>query len=358
MTPMDHSKPANVLSSALESALKNVARIHGVEKPKDVSASSSLSEIESLISKGGLRLDAVLADAALSLANDRIGVASRKGRNEISFLTSDKRPSANLVYTSGSSVTWNLSPDVLRRSLFAANRTIEIVHDLSIANNVPIFELLGLRNLSSFVGEIYKTELCRLERGKFMSNPNQDGYPDLCAMTPEGQKYVEERKKLGQMSAKQYWSPYPFGGVEIKGTCGNTPAASKVAKPKIGESRYPILISAEWKAHHQETNNLLGIYWDFVDGLPTVLAVFFRNDLEQKDWGEIIHPKEGGGRTTSVSIMTRDGVKKMAQGWAVLPNHLNILQALSQDRVFSLSRELIARYSSEYKGVTPARTSK
>ncbi len=183
----------------------------------------------------------------------------------------------------------------LARAVHASNRTIEIIHDLSVANNVPIFQLLGLRNLSSFVGEIYARELCAIERGKFFSNPNQDGYPDLCALTPKGKKYIAEREQRGQMCAKQFWSHYPFGGVEVKGTCGNTPAAKKCPKPKIGESRYPILVSAEWKAHHRETNNLVGIFWDFIDGLPTVLAVFFRNDLTVADWGKIIHPKENGG---------------------------------------------------------------
>jgi len=113
------------------------------------------------------------------------------------------------------------------------------------------------------------------------------------------------------MSDKSFWSPYPHGGIEVKATCGNTPSAKEQAKPQIGESRGHILQSAEWKAHHRETNNLLGIFWDFVDGLPTVLAAFYRNDLTSADWGEVIKPTDGGGRTTSVSIMNRTGVKKM-----------------------------------------------
>jgi hypothetical protein len=355
---MPSHQSGSALSEALTSALRNIANIYGRTLDAHFSAASSLADVDATVQRAGLKLDAVLADAALSLANDRLGVLERKTRNELQFLISDRRPDADLVYTAGSSVKWHLSPELLRRAVFAANRTIEIVHDLSIANNVPIFELLGLRNLSSFVGEIFARELAVLEHGKFLPNPNQDGYPDLCALTPEGQEYVREREKNGEMTKKAFWSPYPYGGVEVKGTCGNTPAASKIAKPKIGESRIPILSSAEWKAHHRESNNLLGLFWDFIDGLPTILAVFFRNDLVPTDWGAIIHPKENGGRTTSVSIMTRDGVKKMGAGWAILPDSAAHLRALYQDRVFGLSDILIAKYCSAFRTGIVTKSSK
>jgi hypothetical protein len=42
------------------------------------------------------------------------------------------------------------------------------------------------------------------------------------------------------------------------------------------------------------------------------------SNLEEADWGKIVQPKEGGGRTTSVSIMTRDGIKKMYDGWVAV----------------------------------------
>ncbi|MCK4828896.1 hypothetical protein KA005_74925, partial [bacterium] len=116
--------------------------------------------------------------------------------------------------------------------------------------------------------------------------------------------------------------------------------------PKIGESRLPSMTSAEWKAHHQETKRLLGVFWDFIDGLPTILAVFFRNDLDttigvnNSDWGNIIQPRAGAGRTTSVSIMKQgstenDGVKKMGKGWLVLPEEQNLRRAICS--VFSIT---------------------
>ena len=50
-------------------------------------------------------------------------------------------------------------------------------------------------------------------------------------------------------------------------------------------------------------------------GRPRVAAVFYASHLAQKDWGEIVQPTAGGGRTTSVSIMARSGIRKMYEGW-------------------------------------------
>ncbi len=89
-------------------------------------------------------------------------------------------------------------------------------------------------------------------------------------------------------------------------------------KPDIGDQRIDLLMGYDWKAHHQETNNLMGIFWDFIDRRPSIVAVFYSSMLSPADWGAIIHPKEGGGRTTSVSIMTRAGVKKMYHSWVIM----------------------------------------
>ena len=180
-----------------------------------------------------------------------------------------------------------------------------------------------------------------------MRNPNQDGHPDLMALTPEGRRYIDERTADGQLDrAKRHWSPYPFGGVEVKATCGNTPSSREVPKPKIGEARIGILQSAEWKAHHRETNNLLGLFWDFLDGLPTILAAFFRNDLIRSDWGEVVRPG-AGSRTTSVSIMSRAGVLKMGAGWVVLPRRGRLLRPLEQRSVFGITGHSISSNCSD-----------
>ena len=76
--------------------------------------------------------------------------------------------------------------------------------------------------------------------------------------------------------------------------------------------------SYDWKSHHRKTNNLIGLFWDFMERKPRIAAIFFSNELLEEDWGRIVKPKAGGGRTTSVSIMTRLGVKKMYQNWVLV----------------------------------------
>jgi len=47
-------------------------------------------------------------------------------------------------------------------------------------------------------------------------------------------------------------------------------------KPNIGEQRIQVLRAYDWKAHHRDTNALMGILWDFIDGVPRIVAVFFQ----------------------------------------------------------------------------------
>lgn len=320
------------LATVLQQSLETLSQCG----PGRITDNTTVGDIERELLRQKIEPGSILAEGALHIYRGLAGDGARGARDGLEFLLADKRPASELLYTSSPTVQWSLDPKMVLRAVVAANRTVELAHDLLMSNDVPIFKLLGLRNLSSFVGEIFAGEIYKLQKDRFLPNPNQDGYPDLMAMTPEGAAYVEERKRRGQMHDKEFWSPFPSGGIEVKATCGNTPSSKEMPKPKIGESRIPILVSAEWKAHHRNTNNLLGIYWDFVAGLPTVLAAFFRNDLTKDDWGKVVIPKEDGGNTTSVSIMMRGGVKKMGDGWLVLPKDSAMLKALCQSRVFGV----------------------
>ena len=88
----------------------------------------------------------------------------------------------------------------------------------------------------------------------------------------------------------------------------------------------------EWKAHHRQTNNLLAVLWDFIDEIPTIVACFYSNNLTTDDWGKIVQPKEDGGRTTSVSIMGRTGIRKMCDGWIAVIDDPDYINALSQEK--------------------------
>jgi len=183
--------------------------------------------------------------------------------------------------------------------------------------DVDVFGILGMRNLSAFIGEIFAAAIIKHSNGLFLKNPHQDGYPDLLLMDKNGLQLWADLKN--RTREKQPFSPFQNGGIEIKATCGSvsTPAVCArrgVEKPDIGDQRIQVLQGYDWKAHHRDTNNLMGILWDFIDGVPRIVAVFFSNNLTIAEWGAIVQPREGGGRTTSVSIMTRAGVRKMYDG--------------------------------------------
>ena len=204
------------------------------------------------------------------------------------------------------------------RSLLAAvNTTHALVDDLYSAD-LEVATILGLRNLSAFVGELFAAALRKASDGLLAANPHLDGYPDLLLMDAYGREVWRE---LGErLDEKTPFSPFAGGGIEVKATCGSvpTPAACRrrgIERPLIGDTRIDCLLRYDWKSHHRDTNNLVGLLWDFVESRPRVAAVFYASNLAEDDWGEIVQPRAGGGRTTSVSIMTRSGIRKMYEGW-------------------------------------------
>lgn len=218
----------------------------------------------------------------------------------------------------------------------ALNKAHDIIEKL--ANfDVDVYSLLGMRNLSAFIGEIFASCLIKASNQDFTKNPHQDGYPDLLLMDKDGKELWESLAT--KLRDKKPFSPFTTSGIEIKATCGSvpTPAACQkkgLEKPDIGDQRIDLLMNYDWKAHHQETNNLMGIFWDFIDRKPNIIAVFYSSELNPDDWGAIIQPKEGGGRTTSVSIMKRSGVKKMyTNSWIIMRNedrYINFFKKYNQ----------------------------
>jgi hypothetical protein len=251
-------------------------------------------------------------------------------------------PMADISVTSQLGDRLRIQPDWIIEALEQFDRTM-----LLIGKDIPvnIFEILGMRNLSSFVGEVFAKQLEAAAGGLLMSNPHQDGYPDLLINDDHGKKLLDKISSLGMLSAKEPFSPFTHGGIEVKATCGSVPTPAKLAKkglfkPGIGDPRISMVTSYDWKAHHRETNNLLGIFWDFSreTKMPFVAGTFFSNDLEQQDWGPIVQPREGGGRTTSVSIMARSGIYKMYSNWIAVdrnPEYANLFNRKNRSSLMS-----------------------
>jgi transcriptional regulator with XRE-family HTH domain len=200
-------------------------------------------------------------------------------------------------------------------------RSINVAHELIddlYSVDLDVARTLGMRNLSAFIGELVATALAKSSDGLFRQNPHQDGYPDLLLMDPAGKRLWEDLQ--GKLNEKTPFSPFAGGGIEIKATCGSVPTPAicrrrNVRRPEIGDTRITCINGYDWKAHHRETNNLLGLLWDFILGRPRIAAMFYSCDLKEGDWGAIVQPREGGGRTTSVSIMSQSGIRKMYEGW-------------------------------------------
>jgi hypothetical protein len=213
---------------------------------------------------------------------------------------------------------FSLPLGVVKKAVEQTNQTFE-----NISSVAPyIYELLQLRNLSAMVGAAFARELQEASAGSLLLNPHQDGYPDLLLMDSQGKTAWN---KLESSTAKEHFSPFPTGGLEIKATLGDVPSEKDLAKvgkskPKIGETRVDLITSVNWKAHHRETNHLMAILWDFLDGIPAVMFVSYSDSLNESDWGKMVLPKDGGGRTTSVSIMGKSGIEKMLRNPLLIIN--------------------------------------
>ena len=237
-----------------------------------------------------------------------------------------------------------LDPNIIKASIEGFNSSIKRLRDFE----VDIFGLLGMRNLSSFVGELFGSFLLKESNGLFVKNPHQDGYPDMLFLDKFGRPLWDSL--ASRIREKMPFSPFKTGGIELKATVGSVPTPKELAKihmkkPVIGDQRIGLLKSYDWKSHHRETNNLIGILWDFIEGAPVIVAIFYSNELTTKHWGKIIQPRKGGGRTTSVSIMPRAGVAVMYRGWLVAlddPKYISFLN--SHNRGTLIDREAATRF--------------
>tara|TARA_B100000676_G_scaffold312541_1_gene387275 strand:+ start:84 stop:893 length:810 start_codon:yes stop_codon:yes gene_type:complete len=191
----------------------------------------------------------------------------------------------------------------------------KVFQQLASFDSFDFFDTLGMRNLSGFIGEVVVKQIEKQSSGFLEKNPHQDGYPDLILLDERGKEDI----KNFSLYDKKPFSPFINGGIEVKCSCGMVPTDKKckemglIHKPEIGESRQKILTGYDWKSHHRQTNNLLGLLWDFDNGVPAIIACFYSNALIENDWGKVVQPKPNS-RTTSVSTMNRSGIKKMYDG--------------------------------------------
>jgi len=197
-----------------------------------------------------------------------------------------------------------LAAKLVLNACLSANRSFITLRDRQ-PEGISIFEILDLRMLSGLVGEVVAGMLAR-ESGVLIKNPNIDGYPDLLSADTQSRR---DEIASAAISNPSFFIKYPHGGIELKNTFGVKSPKAKDLVP--GLSRIgAINRRLEWKAHHRRTNHLLGLFSDFVDGCPQVVAAMYCDHLDQSDWSSKQQPKQGSAMT-SFSVLQASGFEKM-----------------------------------------------
>ena len=141
----------------LVQALRRLALAAGkplAEKPE--LAIPSLGALEDLIGQHPAEL--LFAEAAILAARDGAASGGRDKRSTLDFLTAT-RPNRALEFSENTKTPLYLSADTVKKAAIAANKSMELIHDLSGLYSIDLFQLLGMRNLSSFVGEVFAKQV-------------------------------------------------------------------------------------------------------------------------------------------------------------------------------------------------------
>jgi hypothetical protein len=233
---------------------------------------------------------------------------------------------ADTHFVAGNGQTCTIDMKVVAKAVKDVNKTMKTICRLDKQKpKLKILQTAGMRNLSGSLGERFVESYTEFSNNCFIKNPNQDGYPDMLLMDGFGIAEYNEIKRLNRLRDKAAFTYWLNGGVEVKATCGSVPTAAvclkryNMSKPDLYDTRIDMLESYGWSAHHRDTTNLLGLLWDFDDGVPQIMAVFFGNTIQESDWGKVSVPKVGG-RATNASGMARLGVKKMYDNWLMVKN--------------------------------------
>ncbi len=187
--------------------------------------------------------------------------------------------------------------DVEYAAIFVSNRLGDLPFTL--------YQHIDLKTVSSIVGAFFSLSLA--ERVGAIVNPIEKGHPDIIPIRGKNATEGELRN-------------FPEG-LEIKCTIGNV---AKGCNSGSGQQRVGSLTGITWQAHHREVNKLMGLVIDFAgkgtadEYFPVITGIFYSDDLEMEDWGEISGTR---GRNTKVTGMRSAGKEKMGKGWILLMDH-------------------------------------
>lgn len=200
--------------------------------------------------------------------------------------------------------------------LEALNLTNKILESLPAS----VYKSIDYKTTSAIIGAIFCDILANLTDS--VVNPIEKGHPDLIPQE-------------GVTSSEKVLRNYPIG-LEVKCTIGNITQGKNL---RAGQTRISVLTGVTWQAHHREVRQLLGLVWDFLENThefnyPKITGIFYSNNLEVEDWGEISGTT---GRNTKVTGMKSSGRSKMGKGWVALVDLPEYLQKYQKLLGFTIS---------------------
>jgi len=207
-----------------------------------------------------------------------------------------------------------------------------------------IFNGLGQRNLSGFVGEIFVRSFSK-KNSNFLFNAHPDGRPDLIDLSSKKSEKHYNSNCFNTLAdgtvnpIRSKFAPYVYGGLEVKSSIG-TPISQYKKRLKenlgvpgfeIGMSRIDYLHSITYWGHHTSCENLIGLYYDYyneADFAPQILAVMHSEIDPSTDWRKVSTGKKESKKTSNTSL-TLQGQDKLYNNVITVINDQIYLDKLS-----------------------------
>lgn len=179
------------------------------------------------------------------------------------------------------------------------------------------YSTLNQRNLSGFIGEVFKHALCSQSK-RLIPNPHPDGRPDILNISnPRIEAHFKSCfDKLTGAPKRDKLAPFKYGGIEIKCTIGNISNASEF---DIGVSRVESISGINFWAHHAHKCDLLGIYYDYCEkmyGAPQIKGAIFC-EIEESDWSKVSIGRPDRKKTSNTSL-NKQGREKLKNSLIML----------------------------------------
>lgn len=217
---------------------------------------------------------------------------------------------------------YNLSSTTLIKVAEETNRYIQDLFSAFQSSDFDLFKSLGQRNISGFIGEIYKNILAS-HSNELLTNPHPDGRPDILLLdSNEAISYFKSCFSIinnRNMPIKDLFTPFKYGGIEIKcsiGSAGKKRTNDFINKTghrfSLYEPRVGYINNITWWAHHSSSVNLLGLYYDYYEksnNLPQIIAAFY-SELDESDWNKVSHGNKNKKKTSNTSL-NKTGLNKM-----------------------------------------------